>query len=166
MVIIFVKHILSIGHFDKKKSYKLEPYLDLFTYLLGHNFGFLFLSRRVCDISSVDDATRSKKERAIKWRQDIKNPSYIYVIFLIFFLVTGEMPSHGDLTFFAHKTKGKKWYEGKIKKEPVRHDWQGSKIYGKKRTPCNDLSDHRSETNEIFCSFWYVYRWELPCLCR
>lgn len=23
----------------------------------------------------------------------------------------------------------------------------------KKRTPCNDLSDHRSETNEIFCSF-------------
>lgn len=66
MVIIFVKHILSICHFDKKKSYKLEPYLDLFSYLLGHNFGFLFLSRRVCDISSVDDATRSKKERAIK----------------------------------------------------------------------------------------------------
>lgn len=23
----------------------------------------------------------------------------------------------------------------------------------KNTTPCNDLSDHRSETNEIFCSF-------------
>lgn len=37
-------------------------------YLLGHNFGFLFLSRRVCDISSVDDATQSKKRESDKMK--------------------------------------------------------------------------------------------------
>lgn len=56
MVIIFVKYILLIGYFDKKKKlYKLELYLDLFIYFLGYNFGFFFLLCCVCDISFVDD---------------------------------------------------------------------------------------------------------------
>lgn len=68
MVIIFVKYILLIGYFDKKKLYKLELYLDLFIYFLGYNFGFFFLLCCVCDISFVDDVIWFKKERVIKWR--------------------------------------------------------------------------------------------------
>lgn len=68
MVIIFVKYILLMCYFDKKKLYKLELYLDLFSYFLGYNFGFFFLLCCVCDISFVDDVIWFKKERVIKWR--------------------------------------------------------------------------------------------------